>query len=103
MAPRTSRAETGTDARVDEISCQHFVVVGRGRLESGATVRFGPIPARITATPASESFRPCLIKQLIILQVNQGGGIPQAEVLKSMGRFAKEVMPQFADPGRSLV
>ena len=33
----------------------------------------------------------------IILQLNQGGGIPQAEVLKSMELFAKEVMPEFAD------
>ncbi len=35
--------------------------------------------------------------QNIILTFNQGGGIPQAEVLKSMELFAKEVMPEFAD------
>jgi alkanesulfonate monooxygenase SsuD/methylene tetrahydromethanopterin reductase-like flavin-dependent oxidoreductase (luciferase family) len=35
--------------------------------------------------------------QNIILIFNQGGGIPQAEVLKSMELFAKEVMPEFVD------
>ncbi len=32
----------------------------------------------------------------LILWFNNGGGIPQAEVLKSMELFAKEVMPEFA-------
>ncbi len=33
----------------------------------------------------------------LILWFNNGGGIPQAEVLKSMELFAKEIMPEFAD------
>jgi alkanesulfonate monooxygenase SsuD/methylene tetrahydromethanopterin reductase-like flavin-dependent oxidoreductase (luciferase family) len=33
----------------------------------------------------------------LILWFNNGGGIPQAEVLKSMELFAAEVMPEFAD------
>ncbi len=32
----------------------------------------------------------------LIVWFNNGGGIPQAEVLKSMELFAKEVMPEFA-------
>jgi len=33
----------------------------------------------------------------LILWFNNGGGIPQAEVLKSMELFAKEIIPEFTD------